>query len=292
MLVKRIASWLARGPFCGRGRRIFERNRADWNMPLGKMDKLCSGLFIILHDYGEGRFPPHFTDQETAHDAEIAIRETIHGMTPEQYTESELRKPFGGASRTIMYLRSYGQLASTLERLAIQPPAKLLELGCGVGWTAEFLALTGYEVTGTSISPSDIADARKRIESIRAKGLERSLRFQVSTMESVAETVGPRNHYDGVFVFEALHHAFDWRETIRSSFDCLKPSGWLLLCNEPNVLHTFKSYRVARLSNTHEIGFSKRDLIAELQKAKFKTVISTGPKLHWWVQPHWLLAQK
>jgi cyclopropane fatty-acyl-phospholipid synthase-like methyltransferase len=145
---------------------------------------------------------------------------------------------------------------------------------------------------GISISPSDIADARKRIKSIRAKGLQRSLRFEISTMETVAETVGPQNYYDSVFVFEALHHAFDWRETVRSSFACLKPKGWLLLCNEPNVLHTFVSYRVARLANTHEIGFKKRELVAELRKVGFKTIISAGAKLHCRVRPHWLFAQK
>jgi 2-polyprenyl-3-methyl-5-hydroxy-6-metoxy-1,4-benzoquinol methylase len=261
---------------------VFEQNKADWNMALSKLDKLRSGLFIILHDYAAGKFPPAFTE----------IRETLCGVTSEQYTESELRKPFWAAPRTTAYLKSYCQLVGALEKLSILPPAKLLELGCGVGWTAEFLALTGYEVTGISISPSDIADARKRIESIRAKGLQRSLRFEVSTMEAVAELVGPRNHYDGVLIFEALHHAFDWRETLRSSFACLKPKGWLLLCNEPNVLHTFVSYRVARLSNTHEIGFSKRELITELRKVGFKKIISAGARLHCWVRPHWLFAQK
>jgi len=271
---------------------VFEQNSANWNMALSKLDKLRSGLFIILHDYSIARFPPTFTDQSATHDAEISIRETVRGVTPEQITEAELRKPFWAAPRTTAYLKSYCQLVGALEKLSILPPAKLLELGCGVGWTAEFLVVTGYEVTGISISPSDIADARKRIDSIRAKGLQRSLRFEISTMETVAETVGPPNHYDGVLVFEALHHAFDWRQALRSSFTCLKPEGWLLLSNEPNVLHTFVSYRVARLSNTHEIGFSKRELITELHKIGFKTIVSGGPKLHYWVRPLWLFAQK
>jgi len=98
--------------------------------------------------------------------------------------------------------------------------------------------------------------------------------------------------FDAVFVFEALHHAFDWRETIESAAKCLRPGGWLLICNEPNLLHTCISYRVAKLTNTHEIGFSKGDLVTALQKTGFRKIISTGPKLHWWTRPHWLLAQK
>jgi len=261
-------------------------------MSLSKLDKVHSGAFIILHDYAEGKFPPAFTDQNATHDAEISIREKLGGLTSKQYTEAELRKPFWGSDRTKLYLKSYCQLVGALEKLSILPPARLLELGCGVGWTAEFLALAGYEVTGISISPSDIADAQRRIESIRAKGLQPSLRFEISTMEAVCETVGPRDYYEAVFIFEALHHAFDWREALRSSFACLKPKGWLLLCNEPNVLHTFVSYRVARLSNTHEIGFSKRELVAELREIGFKTIVSVGPKLHYWIRPHWLFAQK
>ncbi len=52
-------------------------------------------------------------------------------------------------------------------------------------------------------------------------------------MEEVAEKVGPRNYYEVVYVFEALHHAFDWRQAIQSSFECLRPGGWLLICQEP-----------------------------------------------------------
>src|SRR5437879_797956 len=124
---RRFAGWLSRGPFCARGRAVFEQNRADWNMPLSKLDKLRTGVFVILHDYAAGKFPPSFTDQETTHDAEISIRETLRGMTSEQITESELRKPFGEAARTNTYLKSYGQLVSALEKLSIAPPAKLLE---------------------------------------------------------------------------------------------------------------------------------------------------------------------
>jgi cyclopropane fatty-acyl-phospholipid synthase-like methyltransferase len=54
-------------------------------------------------------------------------------MMSEQHTESELRKPFGSAARTKTYLKRYCQLADALEKLSISPPAKLLELGCGVG---------------------------------------------------------------------------------------------------------------------------------------------------------------
>ena len=168
---------------------------------------------------------------------------------------------------------------------------KILELGCGAGWVAEFLAATGFDVCGTTISEWDVTDANLRIKSLEAKGIVPALRFVATPMESVHAAVGA-GVFDAVFVYEALHHAFDWRETMRAAFACLKPGGWMLVCNEPNLLHTFASYRVAKLSNSREIGFSRGELKAELRRTGFKKVTSTGVKLHCWFRPHWLLAQK
>ncbi len=110
-----------------------------------------------------------------------------------------------------------------LRQINVKPPARLLEIGCGTGWMAEFMAITGFDVTGTSIVPADIKDARRRITSVAAKGLSTTkLRFEVAPMEAVDEMVGPRDYYDAVYVFEALHHAFDWRQAIQASFDCAR----------------------------------------------------------------------
>lgn len=111
-------------------------------------------------------------------------------------------------------------------------------------------------------------------------------------MESVADQVGPKNYYDAVFVFAALHHAFDWREAIHSAGECLKPGGWLFLCNEPNLVHTFSSYRVAKLSNTHEIGMSRRQLMEQMRKCGITRIVSLGSLLHFWIKPHWICGQK
>ncbi len=90
-----------------------------------------------------------------------------------------------------------------LRQINVKPPARLLEIGCGTGWMAEFMAITGFDVTGTSIVPADIKDARRRITSVAAKGLTTTkLRFEVAPMEAVDEMVGPRDYsYDAVYVF-------------------------------------------------------------------------------------------
>src|SRR5213078_1622874 len=123
---------------------------------------------------------------------------------------------------------------------------------------AEFLAISGYSVVGTSIGPNEIKIAEKRAAGFRIKELPDTLSFKVSPMECGSAALDGQTDFDVVLVFEALHHAFDWRPAIKASHDCLKQGGWLVLANEPNLLHTFISYRAARLSNTHEIGMSRQ----------------------------------
>ena len=257
-----------------------------------KFEKLLAGGYVILEDYHRGIFPPTFQDQAKAYAAEIAYRTRLPGQGLEEIRRGELRKPFWVPRAAEKYLGQFILLLRLFEKSNVFPPAKLLELGCGTGWMAEFLAIAGFDVVATSIAPSDIADAQGRLRSIQTKGLPAQLRFAVAAMESVADHVGPLNHYDAVFVFEALHHAFDWRQAIHSSFRCLRPGGWLLICNEPNLLHTFISYRVAKLSGTHEIGFRRGELTGHLRKTGFSCVKYLSTRVHFWVRNHWIAAQK
>ena len=39
-------------------------------------------------------------------------------------------------------------------------PARVLDLGCGTGWTSTFLALRGYTVVGQDIAPDMLSLAR------------------------------------------------------------------------------------------------------------------------------------
>jgi 2-polyprenyl-3-methyl-5-hydroxy-6-metoxy-1,4-benzoquinol methylase len=291
-MLKALAGLIARSPLLAHGRGLYARNRLDWNLPLSKLGKLQAGLYIILEDYSKGLFPPTFSDQQAAYQGEIDYRAST-GLAAEHSRDGELRKPFWNAWCSRKYLADYVRVAECLERCGVRPPARLLELGCGTGWMAEFLAITGYEVMGTSLVPEDIQDARNRIASVRAKGLKRSLNFEVAPMETVAESVGPVGYYDCVFMFEALHHAFDWRKSLDSAFRCLKPGGTMLVCCEPNLVHTFSSYRVAKLSNTHEIGFSRGELMRHFrQHGGFSAVRYLRSPFHFWCKHHWLCARR
>lgn len=288
LLARLVAnSWLFR-----RGRRLFAENQKEWLLPLSKWDKLMVGGYLILSDYACGRFPPTFEDQAAAYEAEINYRHSLPGLNLDEIRQGALRKPFWGAAGFERYSGQFARLLHSFEQLSIPKDGRILELGCGTGWMSEWLALAGYDVVGTSLTPADIELGRLRIAALEPKGFSSRLQFQVAPMESVDEVVGGVGDFDAVFVFEALHHAFDWRRTLRAAYRCLKPGGWFLMANEPNRLHTFISYRVGRISNTHEIGMSKSAIRAELRATGYRATRVISPRIDNWLAALWIAGQK
>jgi cyclopropane fatty-acyl-phospholipid synthase-like methyltransferase len=294
-LIRRLAGRVASSFLLSRGRSLWESNSDRWDLPLSKWDKLMCGSYIILHDVSAGKFPPTFEDQAEVHRNEADYNVSLPGYSLREVQKAHATKPFWDAYATQKYLRDYARLVQVLQDLGLKAGDRLLELGCGSGWMAEFLALAGYSVLGTTISQYDVELGNQKVESLRCKqlnGVSFDLRFLAAPMESVDELPGCRNSMDAVYVYEALHHAFDWRKTLRASFNALKPNGRLVLASEPNRAHTFISYRVARLSKTHEIGFARPEVVRELKAIGFSSVRVLKPIPDNWVSFHWLVAGK
>lgn len=289
-VVRRLSGSIASSFLFARARPLYERNLTNWNMPLSKFQKLQVGLFMILRDYADGSFPPVFEDQQKAYQAEMDKLKKLEGTTLEVQQAAVLSKPFWGSRTFLKYVSGFARLWRVFEQLKIRPPARLLELGCGAGWMAEFFGMAGYRIVGTSIAPDEVAMAQKRVAAMEAKGCGGRVSYAVGPMESVDEFVD--GEFEAVYVFEALHHAFDWRRAIAAAHRCLKAGGWLVLASEPNVLHTFIAYRTARLSNTHEIGFSRRELVAGLEEQGFREIRALAPRFNSLVGQHWIIARK
>lgn len=292
-LLQKAAGWLASSPLMGPSRRLMERNFVNYHLPLSKWGKLSAGTWLILRDYADGKFPPTFTDQQKAYEAEMALFDTMTGISREENIAGHITKPFWGPVWFGKYARAFIKLTRVFEKLQLPPGARLLEMGCGVGWTAEFLAYTGYHIVGTTLSYDDIEIGQGRVKAAAARGLPAGrLAFRRAPMETLDREVADLPPFDGVFVFEALHHAFDWQATVHSAARCLKPGGWLLLANEPNTLSTFYSYRVGRLTNTHEIGMSGRRLRAEMRRAGLVEIRTFEPRINLGLGFHWIAARK
>ncbi|MHA3771949.1 class I SAM-dependent methyltransferase [Verrucomicrobiota bacterium sgz303538] len=292
MNLRQLARTLTNSRLFQRGRVLWEANQRNWNLPLSKSDKLLTGMYAILGDYAEGRFPPVFEDQQKAYDAEIAYRHSLPGKNVVEISTSDLCKPFWFGKSLQNYLKGLVDLVEVFESLGIMPGQSLLELGCGSGWMGEALAQMEYDVVGTTIAPDEVEDARKRIAALKVKGIQAKLDYRVAPMESVHEVVHDRDPFDAVFVYEALHHAYSWQKAIESSYACLKRGGWLVIANEPNRVHTYSSYRVAKLANTHEIGMDRGQMCAHLREVGFSEVRILKNKLHYYVRPHWIAARK
>src|SRR6266496_313823 len=163
-LLRAAAGWVSSSFLLSEGRELFELNSRKWTLTLSKWGKLMAGCYIILKDYSEGRFPPTFDDQSKAYQAEVDYNESLPGIGFAEHQQSHMRKPFWGPEVFRKYCRDFVRLLLVFEQLDLKPGCRLLELGCGVGWTAEFLAISGYSVVGTTIAPNDIKIAEKRAE--------------------------------------------------------------------------------------------------------------------------------
>jgi SAM-dependent methyltransferase len=268
-----------------------EKNRADWNLRMSRADNLLICLYLILSDYAAGLFPPAHLDRATAYENERLYGRGLGGVSWEEFQAKEMRKPFWDANAADKYLNGFVRLLRLFESLGLASGSRILELGCGSGWTAEFFALAGYNIVATTIAPSDGDAVERRAAALRAKRVTTEFVFKLTPMEEVDQVV-ERNSFDAAFVHQALHHVYDWKAALTAAVRTLKPGGWMIIADEPNVLHTFTSYRMAKLSGAREIGLSRRQIIRCLRDAGCREVRKIRPRLDDRLHPLWIVARK
>jgi len=134
-----------------------------------------------------------------------------------------------------------GQVMTLLPRL----PAHVLDVGCGTGWTSEFLARAGYRVTGLDISPAMI-EASRRLRSL--PGLD----FIAADFESMTFD----RSFDAVLFFGSLHHSEHPEAALASCRNALKEGGVIVLM-EPGEGH--EETESARAC-AQEFGLTERSL--------------------------------
>lgn len=111
--------------------------------------------------------------------------------------------------------------------------SRVLDFGCGTGWTSEPLTASGARYLGIDPSAAGIASARER----HAHG---GVHFhQLAMDESLADALqGAR--FTHVFALDALYFAADLEGTLRSLRDALEPGGSLT-----TISHIYRESRVA-----------------------------------------------
>lgn len=145
-----------------------------------------------------------------------------------------------------VYLAEMGAILALLP----PPPCRLLDLGCGTGWTSAFFARRGYEVVGVDIS-SDMIDQANPMHD-RA-GLSR-LHF----VECDYEEMAFQEEFDAAVFFDSLHHTVDKGLAIRRVFQSLKTGG-LCVTREPGEGHAQAATSVEAVV---KFGVTEKDSLA------------------------------
>jgi SAM-dependent methyltransferase len=290
-LTRHLAGKIAESPLLRPAKARWEQNEKDFYLPLTKAEKLLTGTYLIMAHYSDGRFPPTFADQQKVYEIERSLRSRA-GATDEASRDQGRRKPFWFNRLGCMYLRHFAVLVESLQKLGINPPAKLLEIGCGSGWASNFLAQMHFDVVGTTINERDVEDANLHVSAYRDRGVSSKAQFIAAPMEEVHQATKHLGPFDAAFVYEALHHAYDWRIACREVYNSLKPGGWFLLCNEPGLLHTLVAYRYSQLSRSPEIGFRKSELFRFLNECGFGKRIVLAKRFGFWGRDFWIAVQR
>lgn len=106
----------------------------------------------------------------------------------------------------------------------LSPEQHVLEVGCGYGATARFLAETaGCTVTATNISDREMTEARRLT---KAAGLEDKVKFAYGDFHALDF---PDDTFDVYWCQESFLHAADKAQVLHEAYRVLKPGGRLML---------------------------------------------------------------
>ena len=174
-------------------------------------------------------------------------RAEIESRTPEVMA-TEAHKPFGwshgwGHDNFVWW----ATVVEMLHRLEIPAGARVLDVGCGPGWSTVFLAEAGCKATGVDIVPANVEVARRRAE---RWGVDAT--FEVAD----AESLNLGREFDAALVMAALHHSRRQADFVAGVARHLRPGGWALF-GEPSWLHRFSPH--ARRT-TRDLGWVERGI--------------------------------
>ncbi len=107
--------------------------------------------------------------------------------------------------------------------LKLTSSSVILEVGCGAGGCALYLARTGACVTGIDVNENGIRNAR-----MTAQGENFAGRLQFEQADGESELPFPVASFDAIYSNDAMCHLMDRRAALRNWRKVLKPDGRLL----------------------------------------------------------------
>lgn len=175
--------------------------------------------------------------------AKEAQRRYLDAFSPEEQAVG-FRKPWSDPG-CAGHLADLGALLMLLPK----PPARLLDLGCGMGWTSVIFARYGYDVVGVDLAANMIAMANRKREEERVP----NLRFECLDFEADPERFG---QFDCAVFYDSLHHSDDEVRALGAAFRALRPGG-ICITVEPGVGHSTSPQALEEVQRT---GVTERDM--------------------------------
>lgn len=110
---------------------------------------------------------------------------------------------------------------------------RVLDIGCGQGRDALFIARLGHNVVGVDISPNGIRDL---LEAVRGENLS------VEAIVEDTKTFVPEGKFDVLLIDRTLHMLLekDRLEVLNRLIDSVSDEGWVLISDEPSNMQEFK----------------------------------------------------
>ncbi len=144
-----------------------------------------------------------------------------------------------------------------------KPPARLLDLGVGTGWTSVFFGKRGYDVVGQDIAEDMIHQANIN----KARYATPNVQFITTDYEHLSF----ESEFDCAVFYDSLHHAEDEKSALRAVFRALKPGG-ICVTVEPGKGHATS---IDSLNAMARFGVTERDMppsliIAGAKEAGFR----------------------
>lgn len=165
--------------------------------------------------------------------------------------------------------RSRERAAATLDLLQLGgvPGGRLLDIGCGPGWTLEIFQAAGYTALGVDTAGVAIAEARSRGLDARKLDLER---------EDLRSLLVAGEKWDAAIALEVLEHLLDPCALLGRVRESLSPGG-VLVASLPNELALPARLRIltGRLpfgghNDPHLRHFDRRQAFALFHAAGFE----------------------
>lgn len=185
-------------------------------------------------------------------DREIAYFENM----TEEARRFAANKPFSADGRGA-YLIDVGQILCLIP----PPPGRLLDVGCGSGWTTAMFAKSGYDATGVDIAPAAIRLARLTFGDTGAQ-------FEVHDFEDLSFT----DQFDAAVIYDCLHHAEHPQKVADAVCRALRPGGEVVVVEPGRGHHDSATSRWAR--ETHgvtEDEMPPRRVVGFLRRAGFSS---------------------